>query len=97
MHGGKCSPDRFDAETCIPCCYLTLLLHVVLSYMQEQAGGLQKYMQHLGKLPAFQKGLEQALGKNPTQELQNALSQRSALPQKPRVPIPGVICSAHWF
>lgn len=65
--------------------------------MQEQAGGLQKYMQQLGKLPAFQKGLEQALGKNPTSEVQNALSQRSTLPQKPRVPISGLVCSAYHF
>lgn len=64
-------------------------------FLQEQAGGLQKYMQQLGKLPAFQKGLEQALGKNPTQELQNALSQRSALPQVPLVPIPGILCNTH--
>lgn len=62
--------------------------------MQEQAGGLQKYMQQLGKLPAFQKGLEQALGKNYTQELQKIVSQKRALPQQPRVPIPGIVCSA---
>ena len=63
--------------------------------MQEHTSGLQKYMQQLGKLPAFQKGLEQALGKNYTQELQKSVSQKSTLPQQPRVPIPGTVCSAH--
>lgn len=57
--------------------------------LQEQAVGLEKYMQQLGQLPAFQKGLEQALGKNHKQELQNGLCQKTTLPQKPRVPIPG--------
>ena len=56
--------------------------------LQDQAEGLQKYLQHLGQLPAFQKGIEQALGKDPKQALQQALPQ-GALPQKPRVPIPG--------
>ncbi len=39
-------------------------------------------------MPAFQKGIEQALGKDPKQALQQALPQ-GAVPQKPRVPIPG--------
>lgn len=56
--------------------------------LQDQAEGLQKYLQHLGQLLAFQKGIEQALGKDPKQALQQALPQGS-LPQKPRVPIPG--------
>lgn len=56
--------------------------------MQDQAEGLQKYLQHLGQLPAFQKGIEQALGKDRKQALQQALPQ-GALSQKPRVPIFG--------
>ena len=56
--------------------------------VQAEAEGLQKYLQHLGQLPAFQKGIEQALGKDPTQAVQSAHPQ-GAVPKKARVPIPG--------
>ena len=63
--------------------------------LQEQAQGLQKYLQHLGSLPAFQKGIEQALTKEPKQALQNALPE-GFVPQKPRLPIPGDFMHAAW-
>ncbi|DBA80051.1 hypothetical protein WJX79_001269 [Trebouxia sp. C0005] len=65
-----------------------IVIYAALYPVQDQAEGLQKYLQHLGQLPAFQKGIEQALGKDSKQALQHALPQ-GALPQKPRVPIPG--------
>ena len=62
--------------------------------MQEQAKGLEKYLQHLGQLHAFQKGIEQAIGKQPQGTSQDALPQGTS-PQKPRVPIPGGNLLAH--
>ena len=59
--------------------------------MQEQAVGLQKYLQQLGQLAAFQKGIQQVLGKDPKQALQSSGLQGNALPQKPRTPISGLL------
>ncbi|KAL3147164.1 hypothetical protein ABBQ32_002671 [Trebouxia sp. C0010 RCD-2024] len=65
-----------------------VVIYLALLPVQEQAGQLQKYLQQLGQLPAFQKGLEQALGKSPGQHLQADHSHTSTRP-KPRVPISG--------
>lgn len=69
---------------------------IVMPQLQEQAGQLQKYLQQLGQLPVFQKGLEQALGKDPQQHLQTDQSHNSTRP-KPRVPISGMLSVHHCF
>ena len=86
---------HFCIQSYLPCLHtiLHILLHTLLlirsaTILQEHAKGLEIYLQHLGQQSAFQKGIEQAFGKEPQQAIPKFIPQ-DTLPQKPRVPIPG--------
>lgn len=60
------------------------------SILQKEVACLHGYLQHLGQQPAFQKGLQQALGKE-LQQLSAADFAAQASAEVPRLPIPGVL------
>ena len=58
--------------------------------LQGQLTSLQSYIQRLEQQPAFQQGLEQALGQEAKQALASAFTTRASS-QIPRLPIKGTI------
>lgn len=98
MSSSLCQTFSVSAKTVHPLAQVSCISSsfIVIRQLQEQAGQLQKYLQQLGQLPAFQKGLEQALGKSPGQHLQADHSHTSTRP-KPRVPISGMLLPHHCF
>lgn len=64
--------------------------------LQGQLTSLSSYIQRLEQQPAFQQGLEQAMGQEPKQALASAITT-SASSRTPRLPIKGINAPHEYY